>query len=179
MRRHVALRAAPLLAGLLVVLGCGPSNPNAPARVTGRVMYNGSPVTGGTLTFHTKEGGQIPLGIAADGTYSAVDVPEGDIVVTVETESLNPNRKMPEYKGGTGSGPAAMYGKGKFGPQGGGPSGSGAPGGKGAQLGPAPEGVNIATTYMKIPDKYAKPETSGLTVTLKKGEQVKDFELTD
>lgn len=177
MGRTVALRGATLLAGALIVVGCAPSNPNAPARLTGRVTYNGSAVTGGTVTFHPKDGGSFSVGIAADGTYTAFDVIEGEMGVTVETESINPNKKMPEYKGGSSSGPGKMYGQGKFGPKS--PSGSGAPGGKGAQMGPAPEGANIQTVYMKIPAKYAKPETSGLSVTLKKGEQTKDFELTD
>jgi len=161
-----------LAAAALVVIGCTPTNPNAPARVTGRVTYNGSPVTGGSITFHPKDGGApFTVGIAADGNYSAFDVRDGDMTVTVETESINPNKKMQEYKGGSASGPGKMYGKVS--------GGGGAPGGKGAPLSPTPEGASVATQYMKIPDKYKDAATSGLTVTLKKGEQKHDFPLTD
>ena len=58
-----------------------------------------------------------------------------------------------------------------------GPAG-GAP--KGPTKSPEPENTGAAEpVYVKIPAKYAKTESSGLTVTLKKGEQKFDVPLTD
>jgi hypothetical protein len=137
-------------------------------------MYNGKPVSGGTITFHPKDGGgAFTVGLAGDGTYSAYDVRHGECTVTVETETINPDRKQQEYKGG--SGPGIKYGGGKFGPG----AGQQSPGGKASPKSPMPEGTVIATTYIKIPPKYGKPDSSGLSVTLKKGEQTHNFELTD
>jgi hypothetical protein len=153
----------------LTLLGCKSENPNSPARVSGRVTYNGNPVTGGTLTFHSADGGKIPAAIGADGTYSAFDIPDGDMVVTVETETINPERKQPEYRGAP-SGAAKMYGK------------KGAGMGvvaKGQQMGPMPEGTAPVGTYVKIPAKYNDPAKSDLKCTLKKGDQKQDFNLTD
>jgi len=99
---------ASLLLGALLLVGCKATNPNAPARVTGRVTYNGSPVTGGTIHFHSADGADVPIGIGPDGTYQAFDIPDGDMVVTVETESINPEKKPPEYRGGNAGG-AAKY----------------------------------------------------------------------
>lgn len=171
MKLQARLGGAFLLLAGLAVLGCKQENPNAPARVTGRVLYKGNPVTGGMLAFHPTGGGIISIPIGADGSYSAFDIPDGDMVVTVETESINPDKKTPDYKGASG-GAAAMYG-GKA-------AGGGGMVAKGQQNSPAPEGAIVSSgTYMKVPAKYADPATSGLTVTLKKGEQKHDVTLTD
>jgi hypothetical protein len=163
------LAGASLLLAALLLVGCKPTNPNAPARVTGRVTYNGNPVTGGTIHFHSADGASIPIGIGPDGTYRAFDIPDGDMVVTVETESINPEKKPQEYRGANASGP-------KYGPK-----AVVMPKGKGNSGGPKPEesGASAETTYMKIPAKYADKATSGLTVTLKKGDQTHDIKLTD
>jgi hypothetical protein len=141
---------------LFVVLafGCGAKNPQAPARVSGKVTYKGEPLKGGTLAFHTKDAGIYTCQIGSDGNYSIIDLPTGDLVVVVETESINPGKKT------------ATYGKGQrpeYRPPG------------------APTDVAKAdpAAYVKIPAKYANPKTSPLQVTLAKGSQVKDFELTD
>jgi hypothetical protein len=169
---HVPIRSlllVPLAAALVALAGCKKENPNAPARLSGKVTHNGNLVTGGTITFHPKEGAPFQVGIGADGTYRAVDVPIGEAAVSIETESINPNAKKQEYRG---SGMAGMYGK-----AGGGAAG--APKGKVNSKSPAPEGASMAGEYVKIPAKYADPAKSGLSVKLERGEQKKDFELTD
>lgn len=165
---HIRVGSAFLLLLTLTLLGCKGENPNSPARVSGRVTYNGSSVTGGTLTFHSADGGTIPVAIAADGTYTAFDILAGDMVVTVDTEILNPERKQQEYRGVAG-GPKAKYGK----------AGGAGVVAKGKQNSPAPEGTVAAGTYMKVPAKYSDPAKSDLKCTLKKGEQKLDFNLTD
>src|SRR5262249_50914115 len=100
----------------------------------------------------------------------AFDVQDGEMTVTVETESINPDKKVQEYKGGSGAGPGKMYGK---------VAGGGAVKGKGAPLSPTPEGASVATQYMKIPAKYKDPASSGLSAPLKKGGQKPAFALPD
>lgn len=151
-----ASKLAPLLfMSVGLSLGCSPSNPNAPATISGNVSYQGKPVKGGTLTFHTNGFGSYPVLIRPDGTYAATDMPAGDMVVTVETESINPDKKKPIY-GDKDSGSKVMS--------------------------PVPEGVNPKANlgeYVKIPPKYADQKKSGLTATLTTGKQSKDFDLTD
>jgi hypothetical protein len=103
------------------------------------------------MGLYPKSGGNfIPIALAPDGTYSATDLPIGDAVVTVETESINPEKKKMAYGGGRGG------------------------------MSPAPENAQkSAGTYVKIPAKYADSTKTTLTVTLARGKQVKDLDLTD
>ena len=142
---------------LVLALGCGGSNRSAPASLSGKVTYKGSPVTAGMLTLYTNEAGVYSASLGADGTFSASDLPAGDAVVTVDTESANPNRKVPQY-----------------GDKRGGDKGATSPPPEGVQTGGAAKG-----SYVKIPAKYSDKSKSGLTVTLTKGKNQKDFELTD
>jgi hypothetical protein len=138
---------------LVLMSGCRKGNPNTPASLSGTVKYKGQLVKGGTLALYSKKGGAVnSITIRPDGTYSGTDLPEGEMEVTIETESLNPNKEKPEG-----------YDKGmKMSPK---PEGAGSDPGKGE--------------YVKIPPKYADKTTSKLTVTLKSGENTQDFNLTD
>ncbi|HMF18667.1 MAG TPA: hypothetical protein VKE98_15780 [Gemmataceae bacterium] len=172
MMLRARIAAAGVLFVLLVSVGCNKSNPNTPASVFGKVTYNGNTVGGGFVYLHLNDGGRLPCAIGADGSYSA-ETKEGVYVLTVETESLNPNKKE-EYRGGSGGGGLAA----KYGKAGGGPPAMAK--GKGAGASPAPEGAGgAATTYVKIPPKYADKATSGLSVTLKPGKTQFDIPLTD
>jgi hypothetical protein len=150
--------------GLLVALvlglvaGCA-KNPQAPAKVSGSVTYKGNPVTAGNVTFHSQDKGSYNTSLSPDGTYKITDVPKGELVVTVETESANPDKKTPDYGRGKGS---KMYAE-RMAKEKAMGSPMGQPAGK----------------YLKIPAKYATPKDSPLKVTLEAGKQVKDFELTD
>ncbi len=148
MNKSRLLAFLPLL-GLIVAFGCGSKNPNAPGKLTGKVVYNGAPVTGGALVLNSTSGA-ISIPIKADGTFESQDLPAGEVVVTVDTESLNPNRKVPTYGGGKGQGS------------------------------PMPEYANkSAGTYVKVPQKYRDKGTSPLKITIAKGKQDKTIELTD
>jgi len=147
---------------VVISLGCSKGGlPNA-AKVSGSITYKGKdgvakPVTAGTLMFFTKAG-TYPIIIRSDGTYSASDIPFGESVVTIETESANPKNKTPEY------------GKGKADDE------------KKFKPSPRPDsakGGGKVGAYVKIPEKYADKKTSGLTVTLDSGTHKKDWELTD
>jgi hypothetical protein len=143
--------------------GCNSSrNPTAPASISGRVTYNNKPVRGGTIVFHAKEGkGSYRSALAADGTYEITDLPTGPMVITVETESLNPQKKGQSYGGGKGAKVDQEYAEAM--------RKMGAP-------------VGQATTrgeYVRIPEKYSNPRTSPLSMTLEEGRNVKEWSLTD
>src|SRR5262249_40649891 len=79
----------PFLAAFVLV-GCKSSS--TPAKVSGKVTYNGTLVTGGTIQFIPVDGNDIyRSGIKEDGTYAVNDAAQGDMVVVVETESINPD----------------------------------------------------------------------------------------
>ena len=150
----------PVLAlALLTVAGCT-KNPNAPAQISGVVKYKGQPLPGGTLVFHDSEGKAYSAPIQQDGKYDLTDVPVGEMKVTVETESLNPANTQPTYGGQR----AAKMGMADYNPP-------GAP--------PRPGTEEKKAQYVKIPEKYNNVNSSGLTATLKKGKNSKDFDLTD
>lgn len=147
---------------VVLAVGCG-KNSNAPASLSGTVKYKGAPVTGGTLTLSSKAGGNYSTSIGEDGTYSLAQLPAGEATVTIETESISPQHKMPEYTGGKR--PAGVPS----------PRASTAPKlstPPGAPTGP--KGV-----YVKIPSKYSDNGKSGLSITLTAGKQTHVFELTD
>jgi hypothetical protein len=143
-----------------LVAGCG-TNSATPARVSGTVTYNGQPVKAGNISFHTDKG-SYSSSLSATGTYEIVDLPMGSAAVTIETESQNPDKKAQAYGGGMG--PKMDPGK----MAGGAPAGAG---GKSKE--------EMAALYVKIPAKYADPKTTTLNVTLERGRQVKNFDLTD
>lgn len=151
---------------LLLALGC--KKGGASARVHGKVTYKGTPVTAGTVTFQPKEGGGLyPVPIQADGTYAARDLPYGEMVVTIETESANPKPK-----------PTMMdYRKDRMGKVRGGNDTK-----KPVQMtSPTPKDAPKAEQgkYVRIPVKYGSKDQSGLAVNLTSGNQEENFNLTD
>ena len=108
------------------------------------------------MRFHTKEGVAYDAQISNDGTYSATDIPEGELVITVETESISPAKKAPR------GAEAAKRAKANL-------------------VQPPPAGMapaaDLSSYYVKIPSEYANPNTSPLSVTVKSGRQVHNVEL--
>ncbi|MFO0841224.1 MAG: carboxypeptidase-like regulatory domain-containing protein [Gemmataceae bacterium] len=152
---RLGLLVLPLL-GLL--LGCGPKNRFAPAQIRGVVKYKGEPLPGGNITFHSADKGSYSGPIEKGGTYSIQDVPEGEMAVTVETESVNPNLKVknPGGKKGDKLHEERMAYEGKSG-----------------------RGKMPPEAYRQIPEKYNSTKTSGLKATVTAGKQTKDFDLAD
>jgi hypothetical protein len=149
--------------GLLT--GCGSkSAPVGSASISGRVTYNNKPVGGGTIVFHAKEGkGSYPSPLSKDGTYEITGLPPGPMVITVETESANPQRKSTNYPGGGGKGAkvdseyaAAM-----------------------AKMGGPAKGAAPTGEYVRIPAKYNNARTSPLSITIEEGRNVKEWPLAD
>jgi len=148
--------------------GCSNKNPHAPASVHGSVTYNGKPVTGGTIAIFTPDkANRTPLVISNDGTYAGTDLPAGECVVTIETESIHRAMKTEQKNyGGAGRPDVSQdYAK-KMAERGVQGASSGAP-------------QKLEGVYVKIPSKYADAEKSPLRVTLKAGDQKQDFELAD
>lgn len=106
--------------------------------VSGKVVYQGQPLPGGTITFVPAKGKPVTVAIDADGNYKATAVPVGAARIAVETASLKPGRKPPKDK--------------KI------------PGDQGGK-------------YLRIPEKYGNPKTSGLTLEIQSGKQTHDIHL--
>jgi hypothetical protein len=159
MRLGASLLSAAFLASVTVVMaGCGPTGGN-PGVVSGTVTYNGKPVTGGNLTLHPVKGGpDLPIPIDREGKFSSSGVPEGEMQVSIETESLKNKAAVPPDP------PKDM----KL-----------PPGVKPEDIKKPDIDMSNRPTYMKIPRKYADAKTSGLTWTLTKGDNKKDFDLSD
>lgn len=162
--------------GLLVLAtslsGCGPSVGSVKGRV---LLPNGEPLTGGQITFVSKDGKGKPASgiIKPDGTYEVSGAPVGPCNIGVNNEMLKP---------GGAPAPVGIVGMG----MGSGPQGimkDMAP--KKDQMavkekaGPAPPAVGqvdkVEGTYVEINKKYHDPATSGLGFEVKKGKN--EFEV--
>src|SRR5262249_49180718 len=135
-----------------LALGCN-KNTQAPAKVSGRVTYKGKALPSGSIAFNStdKDKPAYASPIGKDGTYQITDLPTGEMVVTVETESANPKKDVPSYGGGKGD---KMYAERIAAEQ---------------KTGGAMMAKGVPPEYMKIPPKYNNPKTSPLTVTIKAG----------
>jgi hypothetical protein len=146
---------------IAALTGCGGGNPS-PCRVSGSLTYKGQPIKTANMAFHTADGGvRIPAAVDADG-YVATDLPPGEFIITVETES---------FKAAAAAGKSTEKYASKY--------------IQNQQQRPPPEGHTVAPaaspkeTYVKIPEKYSNTKNSPLTATLKPGRQVVNFELAD
>jgi hypothetical protein len=154
--------------GFILLTGCGAKH----GEVTGKVMHKGDILPGGTVTFWPQVAGNVPAHakIAADGTYSAKAVPVGEVVVTVETESLS------------GAPKPIMHRTGKT------KDGRPVPGGPPPevmerieaamqQTGTRPPEERERGNYVRIDQKYARPDHSGLKTTVQSGSQEFNIDL--
>jgi hypothetical protein len=134
---------------LMSAAGCG----GVTAPVSGKVTYQGEPVTSGYVVFYGADGRTDSGRLDGDGHYIVSKVPVGDVKVTVLT--TDPTRKPPS--GGLSK--AKQRSKEPL---------EGAP----KLDGPAPAGKFVA-----IPERYKDPDQSGLNFTVKSGSQTIDLEL--
>jgi hypothetical protein len=58
------------------------------ATLEGKITFKGEPVAKGKVTIHPNKGKPVVAQIQKDGTYSAKDVPLGEMRVTVEAKGL-------------------------------------------------------------------------------------------
>ena len=161
-----------VLVGLLVLAaGCGDGDKRS--RASGVVSYKNEPLKGGNIGFSNDIGGTYKGFIQPDGTYTITDIPNGTYAVTIETETLNPEKKGPPQgpPGDKNNMQAKMQAEylAKMGQN---------PGG-GATAGPSKE--DLAKVFTKIPSKYATKSTSGLQIEIGATGALtkKDFPLVD
>lgn len=149
---HKRVRSWRIGAGVLLLscgllAGCGGSK----GTVSGKVSYKGQPLKGGNVSIVSKAGGALNSTIGEDGTYKISQVPLGPATITVETRSLRPvsQKSMP--------GPYAKAPK--------------------DALPPGLDSSGDAKHYVPIPEQYADPEKSGLSLDVKSGSQPHDIDL--
>lgn len=136
-----------LAAGALLIAGCNPSG----AVLRGKVRLAGKPLAGGSVIVHAGHDQKIRGLIAEDGSYEIPNLPNGPCHLTVHA-----NARMPE----------GMRLKQVLPPM--------------DPNGPVPPGQAASYKSEKpvaIPKKFTQPEESGLTTTIKPGEQTFDIEL--
>lgn len=146
-----------LVAGLLMASlgGCSGTDPDLPklAKVSGKVTYNGKPVTKGSVIFTPVAGdkgdasGQVATGqIGADGSYELTTFNTGDgavigqHTVTIEAPSEDINKLNQPKEDGT---------------------------------------IAYILPKPAVPEKYTKPSSSPLKQTVVEGANVFNLELSD
>jgi hypothetical protein len=150
MHPHLVVRVALFLA-LLAGLGCGSST----GTVTGKVTFNGQPVTSGSVVFHGADG-RVDSGLLdTQGNYTITRAPVGTVKVAV----MAAKSSTKVVGGGAPPGPPAGKGKLKQGPD--------------STEKPIPATVEKSP----IPERYYDPEKSGLVYTVTSGTQVIDIDL--
>jgi hypothetical protein len=157
-----------LLLPLLLLLASGCSHSRTPSKVSGKVTYKGQPVPGGTVSFHRQgedKSGVYTFVLSSEGTYTGTDLPAEEMLVTIETESVNPKQATSTY----------------------GPAGQGGKGGMSAddmrkkmmERGAVPKTAEKSGQYVEIPKKYGDKTSSPLKKTLTSGTNEFNFDLTD
>lgn len=143
----IFISGAMLLAG-----GCA-----SKATITGTVTYKGKPIPSGSITFTPESGAPLVNAPIRDGKYTAESVPTGDAKVSITSLYMNrssspmmdPNKrdKLAPPKDAPPEAQKAYQRTPEFKPG------------------------------LKIPEKYTDPEQSGLSYTVQRGSQTKDFNL--
>jgi hypothetical protein len=158
MQSHRVCGGLAFLAFLALSLGCG-AGAKERAVVSGKVSIGEKHLTAGNVFFHGANNVTANATIDSNGNYELADAPIGEVRVSFTVPKVNPGHlaKMQAMKKGMPDMKSVD------------PSGSGM---AISIMGDMPENI------VPIPDKYANPETSGLTYIVKSGEQTKDFVLT-
>lgn len=163
MRRFILM--CPLLFSLLAA-GCGQGG-----TVSGKIYYKGEPVSGGTIYFYPKgQGGNYASVIGKDGSYSIAKLPPGPAKISVIVGSRRmPTEVLTRMRGGQAAakGIKAMEKIGR--------AASEEPGNDAGAK--EPGNTAEAKGNKSVPEKYADPEKSGLTIDVTGGKQTHDIKL--
>jgi hypothetical protein len=143
---------------MLLPTGCGPDFKSRGV-VRGKVTVGKKPLTTGVVMFYAKSGVTASASIDPDGNYEMNDAPLGECLVTVTVQAL-PSDPMVRARLKSGS----M----KF------PEGPKDPTKESPDLPSAPR---VPKEVVPIDIKYSSPGNSGLSFTVKKGEQTYNIEL--
>jgi hypothetical protein len=147
------LRSALLLALLTLFVGCG-----SKGTVSGKVLYQGNPLPGGTVTF-LQEKGAFHSVIHEDGSYRVTGIAPGPATITVSSPDP-PQPAGPQSMEKTVE--QAKAHKAEIPPE------------IAKHMGDPEAGKR---RYMAIPSNYKDPDKSGLTYTVKSGAQEHDIQL--
>lgn len=146
------------------LVGCtgGGGKKLATNKVTGKVVMNGAPVPGASVSFSPIEAGKPPaLGISdTQGIYILTTYDSGDGAVEGDF-------KVMVYKGAPSSQPAAPAHD---------PTGQTSGGGAPKHSGPAGRGQTAGGGSL-LPEKFSKADTTPLTKSVKSGDNTIDIEL--
>jgi hypothetical protein len=151
-----------LLAAALT--GCGGGKGKVSGTVTGP---DGQPLPLGRIVFKPTGGGPGATAEIQDGKYEAADVPAGDNKVAVETQYIDEEIGQ-ALKANS---PAGLQGMPPAGAQGNLPPEAAAKWDemKRSQADAAKRAQELKAKYRQIPDKFTNPDTSGLSLTVKGG----------
>jgi hypothetical protein len=154
---RVRFTPAPLCAALLALAlaGCGGGTGlNTGGALTGTVSLDGKPIKGGNVLVVSEDGRLSASGfVNGEGTYTVPEPPLGKVKVAIQTSHLRGSfvPKSGEKGGGKGEGSRGMV---------------------------MPDPKDIGLEFVAIPDKYEKPETSGLATEVKGGTETYDLALS-
>ena len=126
---------------LLLVIGCGDPGKGT---ISGKVTYQGKPVSSGFVTFVPEKGTPIHADIQSDGSYRVEKVPIGLVKIGVQPKSGLDTLQSSAM-------PRNPQDYGKF------------------------KGIAETQSKTAIPPQYSDPNQSGLTYTVKKGQQQYDI----
>jgi hypothetical protein len=143
------------------MVGCGTGS-GGQGKVSGRVLLDGSPLPGGTVYFRPADGRANLVYAVLDetGTFS-VELPAGEVMVSVDNRNLEPRKPAAPMR----LPPKLQAIRDK------------APNAAPAQPAEAPPASSGPGKYVKIPEKYYSPDSSGLTFTVQRGDQPHDIPL--
>jgi hypothetical protein len=135
-----------LIVAACAIAGCNGSRTNT---LTGKVTFQGKPVTYGSVLVLCEDGTQHTGNIEPDGTYSVSDLPTGPVkLAVISPEPPDPRDQRPH------------------------PLPPGAPGAPPADL-PAID----RSRWFPLPEEYSDPRKSGKTTTVNTGTTQFDIEL--
>jgi hypothetical protein len=137
------------LCGILLAGGCG-----GKGVVKGKVLYQGKPVRGGSVSFVLERGGTMFSPIEEDGSYTIPGVPPGTAKITVETDSVRPSVMQRDASGGP---PEFMK--------------------KYIQEKEPQALEQRSKRYVRIPPQYSDPDKSNLSYVVNSGQQEHDIDL--
>ena len=145
--KYLSTVAVVAMLGVSLVAGCG-GDTLPMGQVTGRVTYQGRPVTGGVIVFVPQRGPQATAVLDDKGRYDLITAGKGDGAPlgpqSVYFTPLFEDNPLADYT-------AQDYASGKLPPK--------------------------RESLLKLPDTYLSTRTSGLTAEVKSGPNTVDFDL--
>lgn len=180
-----ALIASIFSALLVFAAGCGSGDKKS--KVSGIITYKNEPVKGGNIYLTNDAGGSFSSPIEMSGAFLITDIVPGNYSVTIDTESVNPDRNANSAAPvrTNPNAPTALAATGKkealskeYNKAMGKNDSSGSDGGSNGGFS-APSKEDLLKRYTKIPGKYGSKVTSGLTLEVGNGTTTKDFPLVD